>query len=138
MARTYYNWYGTIDESVRSADVYARASQASPTINTVSEKRNPSLWLSSATSSTGSGGDTVDLYSLTNLRASANNVLRTQNWNHTNLNTGFNTTGTGGSNNNAQRYSIAGGGETIGTWPDGQQIDTYLKVNYYLRSYYTI
>ena len=138
MSRTYYDWYGTIDESVRTADVYARASQASPTINTVSTNRNPSLWLSSATSSTGSGGDTVDLYNLTNLRATANNVWRTQEWNHTNLNTAFNTTGTGGSNNYAQRYSIAGGGDTTGTWPDGQQINTYLKVNYVLRSYYSI
>jgi hypothetical protein len=138
MAREYYNWYGTIDESVRTADVYARASQASPTINTVSTNRNPSLWLSSATSSTGSGGDTVSLYNLTNLRASANNVWRTQEWNHTNLNTGFNTTGTGGSSNYAQRYSMAGGGDTAGTWPAGQQINTYLKVNYVIRNYYYI
>ena len=138
MAREYFSWYSTIYESVRTADVYARASQASPTINTVSTSRNPSLWLSSATSSTGSGGDTVDLYNLTNLRASANNVWRTQEWNHTNLNTSFNTTGTGGASNYTQRYSMAGGGTTAGTWPAGQQIRTYLKVNYVIRNYYYI
>ena len=137
MGRVYFDWFGTINESVRSADVYARVTQTSPIINTVNSNRNPSLWLSSATSSTGSGGDTVSLASLTTLTNNGG-TWWSQNWNHTNLNTGFNTTGTGGSDNNAQRYSIAGGGGLTGTWATAQAPLVYLIVNYYLRSYYTI
>jgi hypothetical protein len=137
MTRKYFDWYATIDESTRSADVYARVSQTSPIINTVNSNRNPSLWQSSATSSTGSGGDTVSLASLTTLTNNGG-TWWSQEWNHTNLNTGFNTTGTGGSLNNTQRYSIAGGGALAGTWATAQQPLVYLNVNYVLRSYYTI
>lgn len=129
MSRTYFDWSASTTDSVRGATVYAKITNTSS--GTVTTNRNPSLWLS-ADSSTGSGGGSINLYDLSNLRA-VGNAWRSQTWNHTNLNTAFNyTSGT------SQRYSIAGGGALTGTWSTSEQIDVYLNVSYVYRSYFSI
>jgi predicted RNA-binding protein with TRAM domain len=129
MARTYYDWSGATNDSVRGATVYAKISSTSS--STVSTSRNPSLWLS-ADASTGSGGGSINLYDLSNLRA-VGNAWKNQLWNHTNLNTSFNYTSA-----TSQRYSIAGGGTLTGTWSSAEQIQVYLDITYVWRSYFNI
>lgn len=131
MSRKYYDWYAAPAESVRSAVVYAYISLGSS--GTVTSNRNPSLWLSSATSSTGSGGDSVTLYALnSNASWPVGGAWRNRTWNHTDLNTNIESEALGwpDGTNNTQRYSIAGGGALTGTWAANEQINTYLRVTY--------
>jgi hypothetical protein len=134
MARAYFDWWGTINESVRSAIVYGKISG---TASTVSAGRNPSIGLSSATSSTGTGGDIVNMRALNgNVSWPSGPTERNYTWNNTNLNTSFNTTGTGGSLNFAQRYSVAGDGDgtLTGTWVAAERINVRLTITYLYRS----
>lgn len=127
--RTFYDWYAALDESVRSAVVYAKISSTSS--STVSTTRNPSLWLS-ANQSTGNAGGQINLYSLVNLRAIGNS-WKNQTWNHNNLNTDFSFNG------NTQRYSIAGDGtNSPNTWSSGEQITTKLEITYVRRLKFNI
>jgi hypothetical protein len=130
MSRTYYDWYAVRTESVRSARVYARVSQTSPVVNTVTSSRNPSLWLSSTASSTGNGGGSTTFLALNdNASWETGGSWRNKVWNHGDLNTLYNQT-----NDNAQRYSVAGNGSITGTWAAGQQINTYLLITYEFRT----
>jgi hypothetical protein len=127
MARFYYDWFAAPSESVRSARVYG---QISGTSSTVSSGRNPSIGLSSATSQTGTGGDSTTMLALNGGASwAAGPSYKNELWNHTDLNTGFNT-GTSVS----QVYSVVGGGSITGTWTASEQINTYLVVTYVYES----
>lgn len=132
MARTYYDWYALSSESVTSARAYARITTTSS--NTVSSSRNPSLGLSGKNSSTGITGGSTTMLALNGGSAWATGgSWRSQNWDHTDLNTAFDST-----INNGQRYSVIGGGTLTGTWSTGEQINTYLVIMYVARSYLSI
>ena len=132
MARAYFDFWADRTESVRSAKVYGKISGSS---STVSAGRNPSVGLSSATSSTGTGGDIVNMHALNgNVNWAIGPTERFETWNHTNLNTSFNTTGTGVSEDFAQRYSVAGDGTIPGTWIASEQINVRLDVTYIYRT----
>jgi len=123
MARAYFDWFSLSTESVRSALVYARISDTSA--NTVTSSRNPSLGLSSTTSATGTGGDSVTMLALNGGASWAiGGTTRSETWNHTDQNTNFDTGGSG------NKYSIAGGGSISGTWASNQRIDVYLRITY--------
>ena len=134
MTRAYFDWFADRTESVRSAVVYGKISGTS---STVSAGRNPSVGLSSATSSTGTGGDVVNMRALNgNASWPAGPTERNYTWNNTNLNTSFNTTGTGVSEDFAQRYSVAGDGDGTlpGTWSASEQINVRLVITYIYRT----
>ena len=126
-ARYYFDWYAAPNESVRSAIVYGKISGSS---NTVSSGRNPSIGLSSATSDTGTGGDTVTMMALNgNVAWAAGPTERSETWDNTNLNTGFNTASA-----YSQVYSVAGGGSISGTWIASEQINVRLRITYVYRT----
>ena len=127
MARAYFDWYSSSTESVRSTLVYARISDTSS--NTVTSSRNPSLGLSSTASATGTGGGTTTMLALNGgVSWAIGGTTRSETWDHTDQNTGFDTGGSG------NKYSIVGGGSITGTWATNQQIDVYLKITYLYRS----
>lgn len=133
-SRTYFDWFALRTESVRSAVVRANTSSSSD--NTVRNTRNPSIGLSSAASSTGTGGGSITLMQL-NSNAdwpisggtgdSAVYISRT--WGHDDLNTAYDATIDDG-----QRYSVVGGGTLTGTWAAANQINVKLTVNYQYRT----
>jgi hypothetical protein len=137
MTRKYYNWYSTPTESVRSAVVYARVSQSSPVINTITSGRNPSVGLSSASSSTGTGGGSSTFLALNdgNSWGTGNNVWRSHTWNHADQNVNIENESLGWpvGINNTNRYSVIGGGTITGDWAAGQQPETYVRVSYRYR-----
>ena len=131
MARTFYDWFAVTSQSVRSARVYASVSNTG--YNPVTSSRNPSLGLSTAASSTGTGGGLISLLNLPNDPTTAatgtawpsGGGYKNRVWNHADLNTAYDST-----NNNSQRYSIAGGGSLAGTWAPDSRINTYLAVTH--------
>jgi hypothetical protein len=130
-ARTYYDWIAATNESVRSANVYAYISATGD--STVTTSRNPSLGLSTAASTTGTGGGSTTLLALNSGSAwPTGGTYRVRGWDHADLNTGYDAT------INAQRYSIAGGGSLAGVWIPSNRISTYLTITYERRSTNTI
>lgn len=98
----------------------------------MSSSRNPLLWLSSNTSSTGSGGDSVSIRSLKGTDWPAGTSYISETWNHTDLNTAYNGT------TNSQRYSVGGGGSIIGDWISSEEVGVYLVVKYRARYTYVV
>jgi len=138
MTRKYYDWYSTPTESVRSAIVYARVSQSSPVINTITSGRNPSVGLSSATSSTGTGGGSSTFLALNGGSSwgTGNNVWRSATWDHADQNVNIENEALGWpvGTNNTNRYSVIGGGTITGDWAAGQTPETYLRITYRYRT----
>lgn len=128
--REYFDWWASATESVRSADVYVKG--YSTTSYRVSSSRNPLLWLSSNTSSTGSGGDSVSIRSLKGADWPAGTSYISETWNHTDLNTAYNGT------TNSQRYSVGGGGGITGDWVASEEVGVYLVVKYRARYTYVV
>lgn len=131
MARTFYDWFAVTSQSVRSAQVYASVSNTG--FNPVTSSRNPSLGLSTAAASTGTSGGLISLLNLPNDPTTAatgtawpsGGGYKNRVWNHADLNTAYDST-----NNNSQRYSIAGGGSLAGTWAADSRINTYLVITH--------
>ena len=126
-ARYYFDWFSASNESVRSALVYG---QISGTSSTVSSSRNPVIGLSSANSDTGTGGGTSTMLALNGGASwAAGPGLKSETWNHTDLNTGFNTAAA-----YSQVYSVVGGGSVTGTWAASEQITVYIRTTYFYRT----
>jgi hypothetical protein len=130
--RTFFNWFALSSQSVRSARVYCSVSNAS--YNPVTSSRNPSLGLSSAAASTGTGGGLISLLNLPNDPTVSGTTgtawpsgggYKNRVWNHADLNTAYDS-----AINDSQRYSIAGGGTLTGTWAADSRINTYLVITY--------